>query len=320
MCRRHWIHPCPAPLGRHRQHRRAAAPRRARRGRRVFGPALSGGAASTRQQRKSADSARQASRHTAGRQPRGGRTAATTASDAKGALDLAQALRLGAIDTLVFKAPSRFARLRAWETSYEQITRDVTRTQTRIKALFRARGLSTQRQSVYSPYQRAQWLEKLPEPCRASAELLWQQLDAQRQLKRDAEKHVIAESHRHPINKSRGLSGATAIRRGSVTSWPPRARPRCLKTHPGRVRLDDRRCAPLKEWRRFFKRAAVAREPAALASTVALALRRVERELVRMRERRYSSVRGTREGVLTHHRRVKARAHLSDLCMCPRKT
>jgi transposase len=122
-------------------------------------------------------------------------------SDAKDALGLAQALRLGAIDTTVFKAPSRFARLRALATSYDQITCDVTRTQTRIKALFRARGIPTPGQVVYSPAQRSQWLEKLPEACRPSAELLWQELDAQRQLKREAEKQLVGESHRHPISK-----------------------------------------------------------------------------------------------------------------------
>jgi transposase len=121
-------------------------------------------------------------------------------SDAKDALGLAQALRLGAIDTMVFKAPSRFARLRAMATSYDQITRDVTRTQTRIKTLFRGRGIQTPGQMVYNPRQRAQWLEKLPEPSRPSAELLWQELDAQRELKRAAEKQLIAESHRHPIS------------------------------------------------------------------------------------------------------------------------
>ncbi|MEO8181040.1 MAG: hypothetical protein ABI895_19565, partial [Deltaproteobacteria bacterium] len=63
----------------------------------------------------------------------------------------------------VFKAPSRFARLRALATSYDQITRDVTRTQTRIKALFRGRGIQTQGQLVYSPARRAPWLAKLPE-------------------------------------------------------------------------------------------------------------------------------------------------------------
>ena len=122
-------------------------------------------------------------------------------SDAKDALGLAQALRLGALDTTVFKAPCRFARLRFLATSYDQLTRDVTRTQTRIKALFRARGISTQGQLVYNPRQRSQWLERLPEPCRSSAQLLWQELDAQRQLKRDAQKQLISESHRHPITK-----------------------------------------------------------------------------------------------------------------------
>jgi transposase len=122
-------------------------------------------------------------------------------SDAKDALGLAQALRLGAIDTPVFKAPRRFAQLRYLATSYDQITRDVTRTQTRIKGLFRARGISTHGQLVYSVLQRPEWLAKLPAVCRPSVELLWQELDVQRQLKREAEKRLIAESHRYPISK-----------------------------------------------------------------------------------------------------------------------
>ncbi len=48
---------------------------------------------------------------------------------------------------------------------------------------------------------RAEWRQKLPEPCRGSAEMLWQQLDAQRELKCTAEKKLVAESHRHPITK-----------------------------------------------------------------------------------------------------------------------
>jgi hypothetical protein len=39
-----------------------------------------------------------------------------------------------------------------------------------------------------------------------SAELLWQPLDAQRQLKRDAEKQLIAESHRLPIASRQAAS------------------------------------------------------------------------------------------------------------------
>jgi hypothetical protein len=77
----------------------------------------------------------------------------------------------------------------------------VTRTQARIKVLFRARGIPTQGQSVYSPADRSQWLKRLIEPCRPSADLLWQELDAQRVLKRGAEKQLIAESHHHPITK-----------------------------------------------------------------------------------------------------------------------
>jgi hypothetical protein len=61
-------------------------------------------------------------------------------SDAKDALGLAQALRLGAFETTVFKGPTRFARQRFMATSYDQTTHDVIRTQARLEALFRARG------------------------------------------------------------------------------------------------------------------------------------------------------------------------------------
>jgi len=122
-------------------------------------------------------------------------------SDAKDALGLAQAVRLGAVDTVVFKAPSQFARLRSLATGYDQITTDVTRTQLRIKSLFRARGISTPGQSIYSPQARSDWLKKLTEPSRPSAELLWRELDMQRQLKRESERQLVAESHRHPISK-----------------------------------------------------------------------------------------------------------------------
>jgi transposase len=98
----------------------------------------------------------------------------------------------------VFKAPSQFARLRALATTYDPITRDVTRTQTRIKALFRARGIPTQGQTVYNKKHRQEWQSLLPEVLHSSVELLWQELDTQRELKRQAEKLLIAESHRYP--------------------------------------------------------------------------------------------------------------------------
>jgi hypothetical protein len=64
-------------------------------------------------------------------------------SDVRDAFGLADALRLGAIDTPVFKAPTCFALLRELSRVYSMISRDVVRTQCRLKALYRSRGVVT---------------------------------------------------------------------------------------------------------------------------------------------------------------------------------
>jgi hypothetical protein len=104
--------------------------------------------------------------------PSGRKLASSVVEDALG---LAQALRLNTIERPVFKAPSQFARLPALATTYDQIARDVTRTQTRIKALFRARGIPTQGQTVYNKKHRQEWQSLLPEVLHSSVELLWQE-------------------------------------------------------------------------------------------------------------------------------------------------
>ena len=105
-------------------------------------------------------------------------------SDARDAFGLADTLRMGAIRTPVFKAPTRFAMLRELGRTYSMVTRDVVRTQNRVKNLFRSRGVPTAGTSIYGTMQRETWLGKLPAPSRASAELLYIELDALRDLKR----------------------------------------------------------------------------------------------------------------------------------------
>ena len=122
-------------------------------------------------------------------------------SDQRDALSLAQALRTGAIETNVFKAPTRFALLRALARSHTTLTRDVVRTQCRLKSLFRSRGIPTSGRSIYNPDDRDTWLARLPASSRPSALLLGHQLDELRALKQDAEQQLIAESHRHPISR-----------------------------------------------------------------------------------------------------------------------
>ena len=62
--------------------------------------------------------------------------------------------------------------------SYLTITKDVTRSMNRIKALYRSWGIPCSGAGVYAPRHRAAWLDKLVEPgVRVRAERLYQQLD-----------------------------------------------------------------------------------------------------------------------------------------------
>jgi len=121
-------------------------------------------------------------------------------NDRRDAFARAQELRLGAIEKLVFKAPDRFALLRQLASSYDLITRDVVRTQCRLRALYLSRGLHSPSQTLYGAAHRDEWMGKLPASCQPSAEMLYAELDAQRELKTSAEKQLITESHRYPIS------------------------------------------------------------------------------------------------------------------------
>jgi transposase len=132
-------------------------------------------------------------------------TQATTSrgqkSDQHDAVALAQSLRLGALETTVFKAPRRFTRLRALVRVHSMLVRDVTRAQCRVKAMFRERGIRTDGSAVYSEDGRSTWLRQLPAPTRSATELLFDQLDSTQQLKNQVEQDLVAELGRHRISR-----------------------------------------------------------------------------------------------------------------------
>lgn len=125
-------------------------------------------------------------------------------SDEKDAFTLAEGLRVGAFtQNQVFKPNSAaFGPLREMARVHSKITRDVVRVKSRIKALFRSRGVATDGKSVYAAAHRETWVRKLPLRCRAAATLLLMELDAIEQLRDEAEKQLIEESRRHPITRT----------------------------------------------------------------------------------------------------------------------
>ena len=62
-------------------------------------------------------------------------------SDELDALGLAERLRTGAIDLGVYKQVGPFATLRQLVEAHQMIVRDSVRVQSRIKAVFRSRGV-----------------------------------------------------------------------------------------------------------------------------------------------------------------------------------
>ncbi len=121
-------------------------------------------------------------------------------NDLEDAFGLANDLRLGTLDTQVFKAPTRYTRLRQLVRTHSMLVRDSTRTQLRLKAMFRERGLRTPGGAVYTKKHRDRFRALLPPPSRDTSDLLFQQFDAVSRIKLDAEAMIIKELDRHPIS------------------------------------------------------------------------------------------------------------------------
>ena len=97
--------------------------------------------------------------------------------------------------------PSDYKALRELGRTHAMVVQDVARVQNRIKALFRSRGVAATGKSIYSEKGRGSFLEKLPDASRGAAKTLYAQYDAVEAIRRQAEKDLVAEAHRHPISR-----------------------------------------------------------------------------------------------------------------------
>lgn len=123
-------------------------------------------------------------------------------SDERDAFGLAERLRTGAIEMGVYKQVGPFATLRQLVKAHQIIVRDSVRVQSRIKAVFRSRGVRVVGKAVYSPGKRDEYLRQLPASSRAAALLLFEQYDALRPVRAHAEKQLVAESRKHPVTRT----------------------------------------------------------------------------------------------------------------------
>ncbi len=119
--------------------------------------------------------------------------------DRRDAYALAEKLRIGAVDQPVFKAPSQFTKLRELARAHGMLVRDVVRVQVRIKFVYRSRAVATPGTAVYSAAHRDELLARLPEASLSAIAKLYTHYDFLLELKKEAEKELIVESHKHRI-------------------------------------------------------------------------------------------------------------------------
>ena len=129
----------------------------------------------------------------------GGQRSRGAKDDQRDAFGLAEGLRIGAIETRVYKGLGEFGQLRELSRAYGMVVSDAVRVQNRIKSLYRSRGIPTGHKEVYAPAARAAWLQKLPANVQALAAILYEELDAVRALQKRAAKELLTEARQHRI-------------------------------------------------------------------------------------------------------------------------
>jgi transposase len=121
-------------------------------------------------------------------------------SDKVDARKLAEWLRQGELSP-VYQGSQSLRTLKELTHSYLYLVQDTTRVMNRLKALFRARGISCNGRMVYQAGQREQWLKLLTQAgARQRAALLYQQLELLQPLRKAAHQALLAESRRQPAS------------------------------------------------------------------------------------------------------------------------
>jgi transposase len=120
-------------------------------------------------------------------------------TDAGDARKLAELLRAGMLRAVYHGNRSMRAR-QELAHCYEALRDDTTRVMNRIKAFYHGRGIDCAGRGVYARGQRASWLERLPAGAsRLRGELLHDQLDHVRSLRKKARQALLQESRKHTV-------------------------------------------------------------------------------------------------------------------------
>lgn len=129
---------------------------------------------------------------------RRGDTTPGNKNDQHDADDLSDRLRLGRLRA-VYHGRGDHARLKELTRTYANLLQDSKRVMQRLKALFRARGITTPGMSVYHPQHRERWLAQLSESgARFRAETLYAQLGVLQALRPTVRAAMVQEAQRDP--------------------------------------------------------------------------------------------------------------------------
>lgn len=120
-------------------------------------------------------------------------------SDKIDAFALAEKLRIGAVETQVYKKQGAFGALGELCRAHNVLVTDSIRVQNRIKSLLRSRGIPCSNRRVYSAGRHEEWIEKVPAKSRPLAETLYLEYDALEELREGAEKAMLDEARKHAI-------------------------------------------------------------------------------------------------------------------------
>jgi transposase len=119
-------------------------------------------------------------------------------ADQRDADELSDLLRCGRLRAVYHGSPHRLT-LKELARTYESLVEDATRVMSRLKALFRARGIATRGKQFYHPAHRATWLAQLSDPGASwRAETLFTQLATLETLRPKAKRAMVVEAQRDP--------------------------------------------------------------------------------------------------------------------------
>jgi transposase len=120
-------------------------------------------------------------------------------NDARDALALAEELRRGTLERIVYKRQGPFARLRECVRAHRMISRDLLRVKNRLKAICRSRGVQVSGEAIYHPETREEYLAQLPSQTRELAEMVATELDTVMELHRQSETRLREEAAHHSV-------------------------------------------------------------------------------------------------------------------------